>query len=185
MLVPPLTLNTQKLQVGEFDTPANLVANPQSLLMGFIRQTGSGSSRRLVGIANNANASSDDDDDDDTDNNDISTRTATTVASAASNNGNETDSASPPSSPDTATAVAGDGGAGAGAAASEEQAAVPAVGAVAAAGAAGAEGADQAAARDLSQVVVAADAGQSSEATPPARAVGSSPWTSQSPKPTE
>ncbi|CAM9671284.1 unnamed protein product [Ectocarpus sp. 13 AM-2016] len=60
-------------KVGEFDTPANLVANPDSLLMAFIRQTGGGSSRRLVAIANNA---------------------ATTDADA----GDETVSASPPSS---------------------------------------------------------------------------------------
>eukprot|EP00904_Undaria_pinnatifida_P007302 jgi/Undpi1/3701/HiC_scaffold_16.g07071.m1 len=45
-------------KVGEFDTPANLVANQRSLLMGFIRQTGVGSSRRLVGIANAAIGSS-------------------------------------------------------------------------------------------------------------------------------
>ena len=38
--------------MGEFDTPANLVANRGSLLMGFIYQTGAGSSRHLVGIAN-------------------------------------------------------------------------------------------------------------------------------------
>ncbi|CAM9778343.1 unnamed protein product, partial [Ectocarpus fasciculatus] len=54
------------IQVGEFDTPANLVANPESLLMGFIRQTGGGSSRRLVAIANNATATADADDGDDT-----------------------------------------------------------------------------------------------------------------------
>ncbi|CAM9259775.1 unnamed protein product, partial [Ectocarpus fasciculatus] len=53
-------------KVGEFDTPANLVANPESLLMGFIRQTGGGSSRRLVAIANNATATADADDGDDT-----------------------------------------------------------------------------------------------------------------------
>lgn len=38
--------------MGEFDTPANLVANKRSLLMGFIYKTGAGSSRHLVGIAN-------------------------------------------------------------------------------------------------------------------------------------
>ncbi|CAM9619530.1 unnamed protein product, partial [Ectocarpus sp. 8 AP-2014] len=66
------------IQVGEFDTPANLVANPDSLLMAFIRQTGGGSSRRLVAIANNAAAT-----------------TTTTIDADA---GDETVSASPPSS---------------------------------------------------------------------------------------
>lgn len=49
---PPPPVLAQK--VGEFDTPANLVANQNSLLMGFVRQTGAGSSRRLVNIANNS-----------------------------------------------------------------------------------------------------------------------------------
>lgn len=190
---PPNPPQKKQTQVGEFDTPANLVANQRSLLMGFIRQTGPGSSRRLVGIANNANgnvSSDDNDDNDSADNNDVSNRTASTVTSAsASNNGNETDSASPPSSPDTPTAVAAAAAAGA----SEEQAAVPAVAATAApaaaaaaaaGGAGGAELGDQAA-RELSQVVVAADVGQpSGTATPPAVA-RASPRTSPSPKPTE
>ncbi|KAG5177321.1 P-loop containing nucleoside triphosphate hydrolase protein [Tribonema minus] len=41
-------------RVGEFDTPAALVARSTSLLMGFISQTGKSSSRRLVEIANNS-----------------------------------------------------------------------------------------------------------------------------------
>lgn len=41
-------------QVGEFDTPANLVANEDSLLLRFMRHTGSASFRRLMAIANGA-----------------------------------------------------------------------------------------------------------------------------------
>eukprot|EP00903_Cladosiphon_okamuranus_P012646 g11831.t1 len=171
-------------RVGEFDTPANLVANPRSLLMGFIRQTGSGSSRRLVGIATNANApssSSSSFDEGENDANDVSNRTASTVASA-SHNGNETDSASPPSTPDTDTAAVA---AAAAVGASEEQAAVPAVAAAAVYGAGAAEGGDQAGARGLSQVAGAAGGGHTSGTVTPAAVAGASPWTSQSPKPTE
>lgn len=44
-------------KVGELDTPAKLVANPESLLMGLIRQTRAGTARRLVSIANGSTSS--------------------------------------------------------------------------------------------------------------------------------
>lgn len=186
-ILPRRNARKKKTQVGEFDTPANLVANQRSLLMGFIRQTGSGSSRRLVGIANNANASSDGDSDGGDDNNDASNRTATTVGSI-SNGGNETDSASPPSSPETTTTAVAAAGA------REGPPAVPAAPAAAADGAAtggssgsgdgGSEEGDQGA-RELSPVVVAGAEHPSRTTTPPAAPAGANTWTSQSPKPTE